>query len=162
MQRFISVIFIGACLACSGKSGSSADTSAVSREGTSQAANQETTTCALVADSELSDALGSAVERHESPTPKRCVYYTADPLVYADIEIDRESGDASWQGVNAGDSIIEAPQDSLSGIGDMAFFGPRDRLYIKKGSSFAAIEAGFDDKVRARARNIARVVVPKL
>ena len=162
MRKIISAVFVAGCLACSGKSGSSADTGAVSQEATKEAGSAETTACTLVADSELSDALGKAVERHESPSPKRCVYYTSDPLVYADIEIDRESGDASWQGVNAGDSIIEAPQDSLSGIGDMAFFGPRDRLYIKKGTSFAAIEAGFDDKVRARARNIARVVVPKL
>ncbi|MEP6600637.1 MAG: hypothetical protein ABJB49_02355 [Nitrospirota bacterium] len=149
------------CFACSGaesgKGGSAkADTSAAPQSASDQ------NTCSAIAASELADALGGPVTRQESPTSKRCVYYTSNPVVYADIEIDRESGEESWKGVNAGDSLIGAQQDSLAGIGDMAFFGPRDRLYVKKGNTFIAIEAGFDDKVRERARKIARVVAPKL
>lgn len=160
MNKTIAVVVAAVCLGCSardeGKSAATAgDTAAVPQT----AADQNT--CSAIAASDLTEALGGAVTRQESPTANRCVYYTANPVVYADIEIDR-NGDAAWQGVNAGDSIIEAQQDSLTGIGDKAFFGPRDRLYIRKGKAFVAIEAGFDDKVRARARSIARVVTAKL
>jgi len=160
MRRSIAVVALAFSVGCSakdeGKNGAASDTATAPQNTADQNA------CSAIAASELTDALGGAVTRQESPTASRCVYYTADPLVYADIEIDRENADAAWKGVNAGDSIIGAQQDSLAGIGDQAFFGPRDRLYVKKGNAFVAIEAGFDAKVRERAKSIARVVTSKL
>ena len=153
-------LFLLLSLACSGRSDSASDTTAGDTAVASAASEQ--TTCALVPDAEVAGAIGQPVERHESPAPNRCVYYTANPVVFVDIEVDRENGAAAWQGISTGDSLIGAPEDSLTGIGDKAFFGPRDRLYIMKGNSFAAIEAGFDDKVRERARAVAKVVVAKL
>jgi hypothetical protein len=110
----------------------------------------------------MSAAVGSAITGTEEVNTSHCIFRTSAPLVYADVEIDRENGQASWQGINAGDSTIGAAQDSLAGIADKAFFGPRDRLYILKGNSFAAIEGGFDDKARSRAVAIAKLVASKL
>jgi hypothetical protein len=41
-------------------------------------------------------------------------------------------------------------------------FGPRDRLYVKQDNVFIAIDAGFDDRVRERARKVARLLVSTL
>ncbi len=155
-----SFVVFALCIACSGSSDNNADT-VVTAQADDQPASQEAT-CSSITDAEIAEAIGVSVDRHEAPKANQCVYYTADPLVFIDIELDRESGDAAWQGINAGNSLIDAPQDSLTGIGDEAFFGPRNRLYIKKGSAFAAIEAGFDDKVRERARKVAQVVTAKM
>ena len=110
----------------------------------------------------MSTAIGSTVTITEEINANHCIFRTAAPLVYADVEIDRENADAAWQGINAGDSLIGAQQDSLKGIGDKAFFGPRDRLYMRKGNAFAAIEGGFDENARSRALSVARLVASKL
>ena len=73
------------------------------------------------------------------------------------MEVERD-GDAAWQGVNAGDSIIEAQQDLLAGIGDKAFYGPRDRLYVKKGPVLWRSKVGFDENARARALKVAKLI----
>jgi hypothetical protein len=117
--------------------------------------------CALFTQAEVGSIIGTPVTRQEAPTARRCVYYTADPVVYVDLEVDRADADASWTGVNAGNAAIGAAQDSLAGIGDEAFFGPRDKLYARKGGTFVAVEAGFDDKVRDRARKVARAALDR-
>lgn len=160
MKISIAAVLVAGCLGCSARDdGKSADAARDSAVAARLAVSQNT--CSFLPGSELTEAMGGAITRQDAPFVDRCVYYTADPVVYADIQIDRD-GEEAWQGVNVGDSIIAARQDSLAGIGDKAFFGPRDRLYIKKGDTFVSIEAGFDDKVRARARKIARVVIAKL
>ena len=58
--------------------------------------------------------------------------------------------------------MIGADQEKLSGIGEQAFFGPRDRLYVRNGGAFLAIEAGFDANVRDRAKKVATLAVSKL
>ena len=63
-------------------------------------------TCSMVSDAEMSEALGAPVTGREETTSTRCIYRTAAPLVYADVEVDRENADAAWQGINAGDSLI--------------------------------------------------------
>jgi len=161
MKSLIAAAVVALCLGCSGKD-EGKNASVASDTTTVPQSNSDQNACSTIPAAELTEALGRAVTRQESPASTRCIYYTAEPLIYADIQIDRVSGDAAWQGVNGGDSIIGAPQDSLAGLGDKAFFGPRDRLYVKKGSTFIAIEAGFDAKVRERAKNIARVVISKL
>jgi hypothetical protein len=159
MKKFAAFMIV-LCAACSGGSGDK-DTSAVSADADGEMGDVASV-CELIPETELNEAMGAPVTRREEQSPTRCVYYTADPVVFADIEIDRENAEASWAGVSAGNDIIDAPEDSVAGIGDKAFFGPRDRLYIMKGNTYAAIEAGFDDKVRDRARRIARVVMEKV
>jgi len=147
--------------ACAKDSGQTDDASPATSD-SPVAQSSVSSTCSMVSDAEMSEALGAPVTGREETTSTRCIYRTAAPLVYADVEVDRENADAAWQGINAGDSLIGAPQDSLEGVGDKAFFGPRDRLYFRKGQAFVAIEAGFDEKVRERAVRIARLVSGKL
>ena len=117
--------------------------------------------CGIVSEAEMSGAVGATVTERSSAGANTCVFKTGGPLVYASVEIDRE-GAAAWEGINSGDSLIGAAQDSLAGIGDKAFFGPREKLYIMKGSTFIAVEAGFDDSVRVRAKRVGRLVASKL
>jgi hypothetical protein len=102
------------------------------------------------------------VTRQDTPTPTRCVYYTDDPLVFVDLEVDREHAADSWKGVAAGNSAIGAAPSPVPGLGDQAVFGPRDRLYVLEGGVFLAIEAGFDDKVRDRATRVATLALSKV
>lgn len=153
----IAALMIAGC-SKGGEPGNGSAAGADSAVSSSQALNA----CSIVSDAEMSDALGAPVAGKEETNAGHCIYKTASPLVYADVEIDRENADAAWKGVNAGDSLIGAPQDSLTGIGEKAFFGLRDRLYVRKRDAFIAIEAGFDDKVRERAKKIARLVSAKL
>ena len=117
--------------------------------------------CSLVSDAEINEAVGAAVTGKSNSGSKTCLFKTADPVVYASVEIEKE-GASAWRGVNAGDSLIDAPQDSLAGVGDSAFFGPRDRLYLMKGGTFIAVEGGFDDHARERGRKVARLIASKL
>lgn len=118
--------------------------------------------CSLFTQAQMSEVLGAPVTRLSEQSSRKCIYYTANPVVYVDLELDREGAEAGWAGVTGGDSLIGAPQDSTAGLGDGAFFGPRDRLYVRKGRAFLAIEAGFDDGVRARARKVARAALERL
>jgi hypothetical protein len=106
--------------------------------------------------------LGKPITRQQSQSPSRCIYYTDDPLVYVDIDVDRENGPASWKGVNGGNTAIGASQEAVAGLGDQAFFGPRDRLYVLKGSTFLAVEAGFDANARDRAKKVAGLALTKV
>ena len=76
--------------------------------------------------------------------------------------VRRESAAESWKGINAGNAMIGADHEKLSGIGEQAVFGPRDRLYVLSGDAFLAIEAGFDNAVRERAKKVAALVLSKL
>ena len=116
--------------------------------------------CALFTQAQMGEVIGAPVTRQETQS-SRCIYYTADPNVYVDLEVNRSDADAMWKGVNAGNAAIGAAQDSLAGIGDQAFFGPRDRLYARKGGTFVAVEAGFDAKVRDRARKVAKAALDR-
>ncbi len=118
--------------------------------------------CSLITIAQMSSVLGQPVTRQDERTGRRCIYYTADPLVFVDLEIDRESAAESWKGINAGNVLISADQEKLSGIGEQARFGPRDRLYILAGGTFLAIEAGFDSAVRERAKKVAALAVSRL
>ena len=159
------VAAVGA-LACGGK----ADSGAAGGEGETASATASATTagakttdrdpCALFTEAQMGEVIGTTVTRHETQS-SRCIYYTADPNVYVDLEVNRSDADAMWKGVNAGNAAIGAAQDSLAGIGDQAFFGPRDRLYARKGGTFVAVEAGFDAKERDRARKVARAALDR-
>jgi hypothetical protein len=118
--------------------------------------------CALVPQADMSAAIGKPVVRQEEPQPGRCISYTDDPLVYVDLSVDRTSAAESWKGTNAGNELIGASQSEVVGLGDKAVFGPRDRLYVLRGHTFLAIEAGFDADVRARAGKVAALVLSKL
>ena len=118
--------------------------------------------CSVITRDEMATVLETPVTRQEEPTGTRCVYYTEDPLVYVDLEIDRQNAAEAWKGVNSGNEVIGADQDTVLGLGEQAFFGPRDRLYVLSGDAFLAIEAGFDDKVRERAAKVATLAVNKL
>ena len=81
------------------------------------------------------------------------------------VEVTRFIGDQP-QALGMGPIAVRAgpgaQQDSLKGIGDKAFFGPRDRLYFRKGDAFVAVEGGFDEHARERALSVARAVAGKL
>jgi hypothetical protein len=119
-------------------------------------------TCSIISGAELSGVLGKPVTRQQAQGATRCTYFTDDPLVYVEMELDRENGAAAWKGVNEGNTTIGASKDAVTGLGDQAFFGPRDRLYVLKGSTFIAIEAGFDAEVRERAKKVAGLAVTKV
>jgi len=110
----------------------------------------------------MGSVLGLPVTRQNERAGRRCIYYTANPLVFVDLELDRESAAESWKAINAGNAMIGADHEKLSGIGEQAVFGPRDRLYVLSGDAFLAIEAGFDNAVRERAKKVATLVVSKL
>ena len=147
--------------ACSKPADSSGDSAAVAKSA-QPPASKGGNMCPPVTDAEMSEAIGAPVTEKQETREGHCVYKTAQAIVYADIDARWGNAEAEWQGITAGDSTIGAPQDSLSGLGDKAFFGPRDRLYLKQDDVFIAIEAGFDNKVRERARRIARLLVSKL
>ena len=157
----IAVLAIISSVGCSKADNAAADSSAATAT-PAEASAQVTNACTVLTKEEMSAAIGSAVTATEEVNANHCIYRTAAPLVYADVEIDRENADAAWQGINAGDSTIGAQQDSLKGIGDKAFFGPRDRLYFRKGDAFVAVEGGFDEHARERALSVARAVAGKL
>ena len=117
--------------------------------------------CSFITQAEMSTVLGRSVTRQE-PSGRRCIYYTEDPLVFVDLELDRQTAAESWKGVNAGNALIGAAQNSVPNLGEQAFFGPRDRLYVLSGQAFLAIEAGFDNAVRERARKVAMLALHKL
>jgi hypothetical protein len=100
---------------------------------------------------DLARVIGTNVTRREDRSAGRCVFYTNDPLVYVDLEVDRQNAPAAWKGVSAGNTLIGATEAGLAGLGEHAFFGPRDRLYVLRGQTFLAIDAGFDANVRDRA-----------
>jgi hypothetical protein len=118
--------------------------------------------CSFITPAEMGSVLGQPVTRQDERAGRRCIYYTADPLVFVDLEVDRESAAESWKGVNTGNAMIGADQEKLSSIGEQAAFGPRDRLYVLSGDVFVAIEAGFDANVRERAKKVASLAVSKL
>jgi hypothetical protein len=118
--------------------------------------------CSAIPGAELAGVLGKQITRQQTQSPTRCIYYTDDPLVYVDLDVDRENGPAAWKAVNGGNTTIGASQDAVPGLGDQAFFGPRDRLYILKGSTFLAVEAGFDAEVRDRAMKVARLALTRV
>ena len=160
----VSLVAAAGVFACGGRAADGGSASAAAGESATAATSSKASAagadpCSLFTSAEMGEVIGSPITRQESPTGRRCVYYTADPLVYVDLEVDRADADASWKGVNAGNAAIGAAQDSLAGIGDSAFFGPRDRLYARKGGTFVAVEAGFDAKVRDRARKVARAAL---
>ena len=117
--------------------------------------------CAVVTGAELESAVGKPVTRQDADGP-RCTYYTDDPVVFVTLEVDQENAEASWQGVTAGQDLTEAQSDEVTGLGDEAFFGARDILYVRSGDTFLMVEAGFDDKVRDRAEKVARLVLDKV
>ena len=149
-----------AALACS--KGDNAEIESDSADEVAEEATDPAGACAIATDAEMSAAIGEPVTGKQDIAVNHCIYRTSNALAYADVTIERENAEAAWQGVNAGDSLIGAPQDSLTGIGDKAFFGPRDRLYFKKGGTFVAVEGGFDDRSRERARSIARLIAGKI
>ena len=160
----MSLVAAAGVAACGGKKADGGSASAAGGEtATATAAAAKTTDgdpCALFTEAQMGQVIGTTVTRHETQS-SRCIYYTADPNVYVDLEVNRSDADAMWKGVNAGNAAIGAAQDSLAGIGDQAFFGPRDRLYARKGGTFVAVEAGFDAKVRDRARKVARAALER-
>lgn len=152
---FVAAAGVAACggrAADSGSGGESATASAT----TAGAKTADADPCAVFTQAQMGEIIGAPITRQETQSGNRCIYYTADPVVYVDLQVDRSDADASWKGVNAGNAAIGAAQDSLAGIGDEAFFGPRDKLYARKGGTFVAVEAGFDANVRDRARKVAK------
>jgi hypothetical protein len=111
---------------------------------------------------ELSRVIGTTVTRREDRSPDRCVFHTNDPLVYVDLQVDRQNAAEAWKGVSAGNALIGAKPEGPSGLGEQAFFGPRERLYVMRGQTFVAIEAGFDADVRDRAKRVAELVLSKI
>lgn len=114
--------------------------------------------CAIVTRAELQPLVDKPLTREEVDGP-RCTYYTDDPLVFVTLEVDRENAQASWEGVTAGQDLAGAESNQVSGLGEQAFFGARDILYVRDGETFLMIEAGFDDKVRQRAQAVAKLVL---
>ena len=161
-KAWIAVSMAIAASACTKSDKASGDSATATTQEPATTASSSGSACSIASKEEMSTAIGSAVTATEEINANHCIFRTAAPLVYADVEIDRENADAAWQGINAGDSLIGAQQDSLKGIGDKAFFGPRDRLYLRKGNAFAAIEGGFDENARDRALKVARLVSDKL
>lgn len=82
--------------------------------------------------------------------------------MFVTLEVDQESAAASWQGAGGGNEAIGAATDKVTGLGDKAFFGPRDVLYVLSADTFVMVEAGFDDKVRERGKKVAKLVLDKL
>lgn len=116
--------------------------------------------CAVVTRGELEAAVGQPLTREEV-NGTRCTYYTDDPLVFVTLEVDRENAKASWQGVTAGQDLAGAESNKASGLGDEAFFGARDVLYVRDGDTFLMIEAGFDDKVCDPAEKVAKLLLDR-
>ncbi|MDQ3855221.1 MAG: hypothetical protein M3281_02345 [Chloroflexota bacterium] len=111
--------------------------------------------------SELQPAVDKPLTRQHADGP-RCTYYTDDPLVFVTLQIDQENAEASWQGVTAGQDVAGAESDQVKGLGEKAFFGARDVLYVRDGNTFLMVEAGFDNKVRERAQKVAKLVLAKV
>lgn len=158
----IVVLLLGAACGGADAGGDSRADSAEASAGTAAAPAASPDPCAVLTQEEMSAAIGTSVTGTERTASTRCLYKTDNPLVYVDLEVDRENADAAWQGTGAGNAAIGAQQDTVAGLGAEALFGPRDRLYVRAGSAFVGIEAGFDDQVRARARKVAAAVLPKL
>lgn len=162
MNRFSLVLAIIVVSACSKTESSPAADSLSTPAAAASGQVESVTACTIASKEEMSAAIGAEVTGTDEVNQNHCIYKTANALAYADVEIDRQNADAAWQGVNSGDSIIGAPQDSLAGIGEKAFYGPRDRLYFRKGNAFVAVEGGFDGEARARARKVAQLIASKL
>ena len=158
----MSVVIAAVLSACDQGSDQARATSTNTSSPQPATAAANTGSCSFITTAEMGSVLGQPVTRQDERTGRRCIYYTADPLVFVDLEVDRESAAESWKGINAGNTLIEAEQERLSGPGEQAVFGPRDRLYVLSGDAFLAIEAGFDANVRERAKKVATLAVSKL
>ena len=124
-------------------------------------ANSEAGPCSYVTDAEIGEAIGKSVSRHEENSGQ-CAYYTDDPVVFVTLDVDTEDADASWRGVKGGTSLAGGETNKVEGIGEEAFFGARDILYVKDGDIFMSLEAGFDTETRERARKLAPIVLANL
>jgi hypothetical protein len=124
-------------------------------------ANSEAGPCSYVTDAEVGEAIGKTVSRHEENSGQ-CTYYTDDPVVFVTLEVDTENAESSWQGVTGGTSLAGGETNKVEGLGEEAFFGARDILYVKDGDIFMSLEAGFDTETRERARKLAPIVLVNL
>ena len=82
--------------------------------------------------------------------------------MFVTLEVDTENAESSWQGVTGGNDLAGAETNKGEGLGDEAFFGARDILYVKDGYIFMSLEAGFDMETRERARKLAPMILAKL
>ncbi len=137
-----------------------AATKAASGE-TEGGARSEAGACSYVTDAEVGEAIGKSVSRHEESSGQ-CTYYTDDPVVFVTLNVDTENAESSWQGVTSGNSLAGAETNKVEGIGEEAFFGARDILYVRDGEIFMSLEAGFDTETRERARKLAPMILSKL
>ncbi len=134
-----------------------ATTASAGAEGSDDTAD----TCSFVNDEEIGTAIDKTVTRHEENSGQ-CTYYTDDPVVFVTLDVDTEDADASWQGVKGGNSLTGAEENKVEGIGEEAFFGARDILYVKDGDIYMSLEAGFDTETRERAKKLAPMNLEKL
>jgi hypothetical protein len=166
MRRILALVttaaVLGGCGPRDNEAATEAGTEATAADANATDSGAARNPCLIVTEAEMQEVLGTAVTRQQEPTSTRCIYYTDNPVVYVDLEIDRQNASSSWDGVNRGNTMIGAARDSLVGVGDEAFFGPRDRLYVLRGNVFIAVEAGFDDQVRERARKVAELALRKV
>jgi len=123
-------------------------------------ASSEAAACSHVTDAEIGETIGKPVSRHEENSGQ-CTYYIDDPLLFVTLNVDTEDAESSWQGVKSGNSLAGAAENKVEGIGEEAFFGARDILYVKDGDIFLSLEAGFDTEMRARAKKLALMILAK-
>ena len=123
-------------------------------------ASSEAAACSHITDAEIAETINKPVSRHEENGGK-CTYYTDDPLLFVTLDVDTEDAESSWQGVKSGNSLAGAEENKVEGIGEEAFFGARDILYVKDGDIFLSLEAGFDTETRARAKKLALMILAK-
>ncbi len=117
--------------------------------------------CSHVTDAEIGESIGKTVSRHEVNSGQ-CTYYTDDPVLFVTLNVDTEDAESSWQGVKGGNSLAGAEENKVEGIGEVAFFGARDILYVKDGDIFLSLEAGFDTETRERAKKLAPMILAKV
>jgi hypothetical protein len=117
--------------------------------------------CSYVTDAEVGESIGKTVSRHEENSGQ-CAYYTDDPVVFVTLEVDTENAESSWQGVTGGTSLVGGETNKVEGLGEEAFFGARDILYVKDGDIFMSLEADFDTETRERATKLAPMILGKL
>jgi len=92
----------------------------------------------LVTKEEVSAILGVPVTALEPSGEASVTYKTADPMMYATLEVERKDGaedaERAMAGARKATGFLGGTPQPAAGLGDDAFFGAMSVLYVRKGS----------------------------
>lgn len=110
---------------------------ALSRAGVSRSSGTAGV-ASLVTKEEVSAIFGVPVTALEPDGQSSVTYKTADPMMYATLEVDRKDDAADAETAMAGarkaTGFVGGTPQPVAGLGDDAFFGAMSVLYVRKGS----------------------------